>query len=680
MIPIDINERREQLLKRLKMTSSSLPVTVNNLAELLHVSARTVHSDLNSLEEELKEDGWRLVRKSRKGIWMESIDADAMRDGGESAAYVFSRQERRDRIILALLGEEKQSVDGLADLLSISRNTLLADLKDVQETLEKRGLTYDSKRGLGIWAHGAEQETRDMLIHIFAKAAYDFRKYSLCEDKDIPVSQEPFREYAVNLPVEGIAGIFLDILRRREILENDAAANRMICALAVQLQRLRQGHRILHSKQIEFLSNEGDGMMQLAEDISSALEQYHPDFRKTEEIRYIMRELLHSKIFLFPAKAEQAVPKDVNVESIELARRFIEYAQVWLGDIYLDDEELIHNLALHLQPAIERAHFGIVLTNPLLGQIQDRYRSLFEVTRKAAAQISDTMGIHFSEDEIGYLTIHLGAAAERKRMRQIKKLSVLLICGNGVGTANLLAMTLKNNLQYIHIVRILSFYKLEDKDLEGIDLIISTMPLEINDIAVLRVSPIMTEEEIKVIEGQIQYFYNKKYASIPAEGANAPVYPGLADLLNESTIALDEAADDWEEAVQMGGRLLLEAGAVTQNYVDCMVRCVRKMGPYIVVCPGVAMPHARYEDGVHKVAVSFLRLKRPVVFDTGHEPVSVDMFFSFSTTDEKSHLRMLQDLWRIFSDGQALARLKACSSRASVLKFIQLYLKEVNPC
>lgn len=62
------------------------------------------------------------------------------------------------------------------------------------------------------------------------------------------------------------------------------------------------------------------------------------------------------------------------------------------------------------------------------------------------------------------------------------------------------------------------------------------------------------------------------------------------------------------------------------------------MGAYIVVCPGVAMPHARYEDGVNKVAISFLRLKNPVFFyGKDKEPRPVDMLFAFSTTDAIDH-------------------------------------------
>lgn len=105
-----------------------------------------------------------------------------------------------------------------------------------------------------------------------------------------------------------------------------------------------------------------------------------------------------------------------------------------------------------------------------------------------------------------------------------------------------------------------------------------------------------------------------------------------------------------------------------------MVRCVKEMGAYIVVCPGIAMPHARYEDGVHAVAVSFLRLKEPVYFSTSKEAIPVDMFFSFSTTDERSHLNMLRDLWRIFSDQEMPDALRSCTSKKAVLDRVRAFL------
>lgn len=661
---IEGTERRQKLLKTLGTAFPDAPLTIKKIAELLHVSVRTVHYDLDLLTEELAGSSLRICRKAHKGVWLEQATPDEKQAAVENPVFM-SPKERRYHIILAMLEPGWHSIDYMAGALQISRNTLLADLKPVQEVLERRGLSYESKRGAGIKVGGKEQDIRDMYIHIFARAEYDFRADS--KNGEIQQEQAAFYEYAKDLPLQALAADLIGLLNKYGILGNDASTNRMICALAVQLRRLQQGFRVRQQRQVEFLGSEGEGLTALSAEIAAHMTAYHQDTCKAGEVQYIVRELLHSRIYLFTVTGEQR--KDVNVSALELARKLVEYAQVWLGDIYQNDDELIYNLAMHLQPAIERARFGIVLTNPLLGQIKEQYQSLYMVAHKAADKLTQNMGIAFTEDEIGYLTIHLGAAVERKRLRQDKKLEVLLVCGNGVGTANLLAMTLKNHLQYIHIRRILSLYELDDKALEGIDMVISTVPLELESVALLRVSPIATMEEIKVIESQIAYFYNKKFSDGGQITESKAL--GLPELLSPEMIELEKEAADWPEAVRSAGRILEKSGAVTAGYVERMVDCVREMGPYIVVCPGVAMPHARYEDGVNKVAISFLRLKKPVYFDSSSDKKPVDMLFAFSTTDEKAHLQLLQDLWMVFNDKATLSLLRKGTSKEEILGCIR---------
>ena len=49
---MDSAERRRELYKALQATCADAPLTTNKLAELLHVSVRTVHYDLDTLSEE----------------------------------------------------------------------------------------------------------------------------------------------------------------------------------------------------------------------------------------------------------------------------------------------------------------------------------------------------------------------------------------------------------------------------------------------------------------------------------------------------------------------------------------------------------------------------------------------------------------------------------------------------
>lgn len=96
--------------------------------------------------------------------------------------------------------------------------------------------------------------------------------------------------------------------------------------------------------------------------------------------------------------------------------------------------------------------------------------------------------------------------------------------------------------------------------------------------------------------------------SIQGREAEASV---LSKMLAKETIVLRLSVSDWQQAVREAGRLLVNAGAVEPRYVEAMIQMVREMGPYIVIAPGVALPHARPEDGVKKAYMSLVTLSPP---------------------------------------------------------------------
>lgn len=51
-------------------------------------------------------------------------------------------------------------------------------------------------------------------------------------------------------------------------------------------------------------------------------------------------------------------------------------------------------------------------------------------------------------------------------------------------------------------------------------------------------------------------------------------------------------ADDWRAAVRAAGALLVEACDCPPAYTDAMIATVKAHGPYIVITPGFALPHA----------------------------------------------------------------------------------------
>lgn len=123
--------------------------------------------------------------------------------------------------------------------------------------------------------------------------------------------------------------------------------------------------------------------------------------------------------------------------------------------------------------------------------------------------------------------------------------------------------------------------------------------------------------------------------------------------LDESLVRLDVHADDAEHAIILGGQLLVEAGRVTPGYVDAMVEAYQNLGPYVVLAPHIAMPHARPEAGALAESIAILRLAGPVEF--GHpdnDPVRVVL--PLAGVDAGAHIDVLRQVSTVLMDPRAM--------------------------
>lgn len=102
-------------------------------------------------------------------------------------------------------------------------------------------------------------------------------------------------------------------------------------------------------------------------------------------------------------------------------------------------------------------------------------------------------------------------------------------------------------------------------------------------------------------------------------------------------------AADWSEAVRMACAPLVEEGAILERYVDACIALIHEEGPYMVIAPGVALAHARPEEGVRRLGVSVAVLEKPVEF--GHpDNDPVDLVFAFGSPDADQHIELLSAL------------------------------------
>lgn len=146
----------------------------------------------------------------------------------------------------------------------------------------------------------------------------------------------------------------------------------------------------------------------------------------------------------------------------------------------------------------------------------------------------------------------------------------------------------------------------------------------------------------------------------------------LSNLLNEKTIIINEQNLSWEESILKAGKPLLEAGSITQNYLDSIISMHHQLGPYYVIAPHIAMPHSRSENGALKLGLSILISKKDITFNS-LENDPIHFVFLFSAPDNQSHLEMLMSLSELFSNQEDLDAIQNSNSIEQVLSIINQY-------
>lgn len=74
----------------------------------------------------------------------------------------------------------------------------------------------------------------------------------------------------------------------------------------------------------------------------------------------------------------------------------------------------------------------------------------------------------------------------------------------------------------------------------------------------------------------------------------------IRDWLTPDKIKVINSIDSWENAVRLAAEPLLMQGYIAGSYIEAILQSHKELGPYYVLAPGLAMPHARPEQGVKK--------------------------------------------------------------------------------
>lgn len=666
---------------------------LDKLAETFNVNARTIRNDIVQIEDYLKNKNVKATIEVKNKIITINILKDIKLEDLVEINYqdfYSDRISNEERVLLILSdlcwSDGYLTIQDLADKYFVSRGTINSDIVSIKEYCDKNGINFVSARGKGIGIDEDEKNRRKYLASIIKEFAYLNQKVNL----DMSIYGQWFDLDEINK----IQAIVNEVDEIFNVSLTDVAYEALIVHIALSIERFKGGN-----DDEELPSEELENIDSLQYKIASTLvEMINEEFNISlgeNEIYYIAVHIA--------AKSGVIVAQEKRGDNFleYYCLRLINNVGLLLNVDLSNDKHLFNSLFQHLCACEYRNRNNISLDNPLKDELKNNYKDLFEIVKAVIIDVNEPDVIIPSDDEIAYVMLHFCTAIKRD-IKQIKPLRVLVVCATGIGTAELLSLGLKENFNF-EIVDKLAKHQLKDeKYLNDVDLIISTVPLK-SRIPSVVVSPILKEKDII----DIKHFINRldlvgkldikstkmsKTAVMLKDLLNK--YPSnkdeeiliekiktlllnekgeknymLSDLIRKETIALGLEVNDWQDAVRKAGQLLIDDGSITEEYIDGAIENVKELGPYIVITKGIALPHATNKVGVNRTAMSLITLKNPVNFgNKNNDPV--DTVFMLATTDSTSHLGALQDLSEFLGDEEFLNILRHDTTIEKILAFI----------
>ncbi|HGN1705232.1 TPA: PTS sugar transporter subunit IIA [Providencia rettgeri] len=146
----------------------------------------------------------------------------------------------------------------------------------------------------------------------------------------------------------------------------------------------------------------------------------------------------------------------------------------------------------------------------------------------------------------------------------------------------------------------------------------------------------------------------------------------LTTLLTPNVIQVVENATDWQDAIKIACQPLINNKFIEPRYVDAIIQSHEKIGPYYVLGPGIAMPHARPEDGVNQLSLGLTVIKQGVEFGSeGNDPIK--LLIVLAATDSNSHIGAIAKLAELFDNQEDIDSIMQSENVDGILKVIAKY-------
>lgn len=586
-----MNTRALSIIKIL--LNSVEPVSSLALSQEIGCSTKTIQNEIKEVNKELK--NCEIVSIRGIGYKIEGNLDDI--DIKNSDLYDYDRVEYIIKKIINISSTDKDTIklEDLADSMYVSLSTVKNDLKEVKKILNEYNLKISSKHKQGICIEASEEDIIKFIINYSNKV-------------DNSLSIKDFLNNNIIENLFSIKKILLDTLSYENMILTDNEFKNIVNYISIYLSRN-------NTNQSDF--------------IKEYIKKYKSKKEKpiSEDEQLLIR------------KAIKEFCRDLNIAtSINLSHDKI-------------FEECLFN---HICNLYKRADLGINQYEITAGEIKLKYPFPFELGKIAKKTIEKNLNMEISEDEVENIALHIGGALERIDKRDEKKVyKTIIVCTSGVGTSMLIKSKLENIFKgQLEIIKVIPSYLIDYINVLDIDFVISTVEVNLENVNVIKVSPMLTDKEIKLIEKYI-------------ETENVYIDLDIQNLFSSELFFKDIKAETRSQVIDIMSKKLVEKGYIDdtmrQSYFERETIATTEIGNM------VAIPHgAKGEVYENKVAIGIL--KEPISWEVGKVRLVIML-----ALDKEKILDYEEVFSKIYKRVDSIAKVISICENKSYEKFIKLF-------
>jgi len=615
------NQRLAQLFDMLQ--NETLPQ--DELAQRLSVSTRTVRADITALNALLASHGAQFILSRGNGYQLKIDDATRFNslqtDRPRALRIPRSGQERVHYLVVRFLTSAfSLKLEDLADEWFVSRATLQSDMAEVRDWLQRYHLTLETRPRHGMKLFGSEMAIRACLTDLLWELAQqDVHNPLLTEEalnRGVPEQLEPllhqcFTRHHIRLTDEG--ELFI----------------RLYCAVAVR--RISEGYPLS-----EFTADDGDENVHLAaREIAATLQQLAQKPLAPSEEAWL-------RVHIAGRQVQEIAPSAINADDDEaLVNYILGFINTHYNYNLQNDAQLHADLLTHIKTMITRVRYQIMIPNPLLDNIKQHYPMAWDMTLAAVSGWGKYTPWTISENEIGFLVLHIGVGLERHyNIGYQRQPRVLLVCDAGNAMARMIEAVLQRKYPQIDVTSTVTLRDYEQRESISEDFVIATARISDKDKPVVTIAPFPTDYQLEQIGKLVLVDRTRPWM--------------LEKYFDASHFRIIDRTVDQQTLFAMLCSQLHEEGFVDAEFVDSVVE--REAIVSTLLGDGIALPHALGLLAKKTVVYTVLA---PEGIQWGDDVAHIVFLLAISKSEYEEAMA-IYDIFVTFLRERAVTRLCAC--------------------